>query len=93
MGLSRLSAACQSCKYINTCNHKIMEALAYLDDEAIPISNSVLKESEMVAVTTTAIGIHTPNNGIIHLDKESFIEEINKQLHQELYLPCFRSGI
>ncbi len=32
MGLSRLSERCQKCKYVDTCNHKRMEAFAYLKE-------------------------------------------------------------
>ena len=30
MGLSRLSKTCQACPYVETCDHKRMEALGYL---------------------------------------------------------------
>lgn len=30
MGLSRLSKKCQACPYVETCDHKRMEALGYL---------------------------------------------------------------
>lgn len=30
MGLSKLAAECQACPYVNTCDHKRMEALGYL---------------------------------------------------------------
>lgn len=30
MGLSKLAAKCQACPYVNTCNHKRMEAIGYL---------------------------------------------------------------
>lgn len=33
MGLSRLSEKCRKCKYVDTCNNKRMEALAYLGEE------------------------------------------------------------
>lgn len=30
MGLSRLAEACRKCPYVDTCDHKRMEALGYL---------------------------------------------------------------
>lgn len=32
MGVSRLSEKCRKCKHVDTCNHKRMEALAYLNE-------------------------------------------------------------
>ncbi len=38
MGLSRLSEKCQKCPLVDKCNHKQMEALAYLPDPQIAMS-------------------------------------------------------
>lgn len=38
MGLSRLSKTCQACPYVDTCDHKRMEALGYL---SLPEINTV----------------------------------------------------
>lgn len=34
MGLSRLSKQCRECRYVDTCEHKRMEAFAYVGEES-----------------------------------------------------------
>ena len=46
MGLSQLSTKCKKCRYVLTCDHKKMEALAYL-----PLPDQTIKN------TTPNIGI------------------------------------
>ena len=93
MGLSRLSSKCRSCKYVEICDRKEIEALAYIDDEQFshkisePIIQPILKESEILITQVSATGIHSPNNGSIRIDKKLIKDEINKALHKEFFMP------
>lgn len=40
MGLSKLSEACKKCPYVDTCNHKRMEAVGYLPTPKLNTLNS-----------------------------------------------------
>ena len=40
MGLSKLAAGCQSCPYVDTCDHKRMEALGFLPEPPLSMSAS-----------------------------------------------------
>lgn len=42
MGLSKLSARCQACPFVSTCDHKEMEALGYL-----PLPEMATQPSEL----------------------------------------------
>lgn len=44
MGLSRLAKACRKCPYVLTCDHKRMEALAYLPTPKIEALNKQTTE-------------------------------------------------
>lgn len=48
MGLSRLAKACQKCPYVDTCDHKEMEALGYLS----------MPKIETVNIQTTEIKVN-----------------------------------
>lgn len=91
-GLSRLSAKCQSCKYMESCNHKEMEALAYIDDEQFsqgfssPIVQTMLREPEIINTSVISTGILTQNPGSISIDKKLIEDEINKALHKDLFM-------
>lgn len=42
--LSRLSSKCRNCRYVKTCNHKQMEALAYLLPTINNLENSIVQQ-------------------------------------------------
>ena len=44
MGLSKLSEACKKCPYVDTCNHKRMEAVGYLPTPKLNTLNSQITE-------------------------------------------------
>lgn len=44
MGLSRLSKTCQACPYVETCDHKRMEALGYLPTPKLNALNNQIAE-------------------------------------------------
>ena len=82
MGLSRLSKKCRECKYVDTCNHKMMEALAYIN------------EASIIAGANTAAAIVQPHNyrnkkidfnTTITIDLEDIKREVEKSLYRNLY--------
>ena len=44
MGLSRLAEVCRKCPYVDTCDHKRMEALGYLPMPKIEAANTQVTE-------------------------------------------------
>lgn len=81
MGLSKLAAACRACKYVETCDHKRIEAHGHLpypplsEAASMPAASSaaqpVLRETVVIRV-----------NG--H-PQRVYKDEIEKQLTQGLY--------
>lgn len=47
MGLSQLAKVCQECLYVDTCNHKRMEALGYLPTPKIEALNDQIVEIKL----------------------------------------------
>lgn len=47
MGLSRLSKTCQTCLYVETCNHKRMETL---EDSPAPTPNLDILNSQTIEI-------------------------------------------
>ena len=81
MGLSKLAAGCQSCPYVDTCNHKRMEALDFLPKPPLSMSASqpaadsaaqpLLRETREIRVTGKPMTV--------------YVDEIEKQLTRRLY--------
>lgn len=81
MGLSKLAAGCQSCPYVDTCDHKRMEALGFLPEPPLsmstaqPAANSVvqplLRETMEIRVNGKPATV--------------YVDEIEKQLTRGLY--------
>lgn len=68
MELSRLSKQCRECRYVDTCDHKRMEALA-----GLPLG--ILNHDVKIAEPTINITINTSN-----LDIDKLVENIQKTL-------------
>ena len=49
--ISRLSEKCRKCPYVKTCNHKEMEALAYL----MPATDSTVSYTHLTLPTTERV--------------------------------------
>ena len=86
MGLSKLSERCIKCKYVKTCNHKRMEALAYLPEQTIapaiqPMLNGAFEE---ITVKHDYRNVKVNESITITID----VEEIKRKL-EESYYPNF----
>lgn len=58
MGLSRLSKTCQACPYVETCDHKRMEALGYLPT---PKLNALNNQTVEIKVSNIPLSKLTDN--------------------------------
>lgn len=79
MGLSRLSAKCQKCRYKDTCNNKEMEALAYMQLTAASMSAPVTIQPMARDVVTVNMG---PATGTMYRDELE--ERVKKSLYKHL---------
>ena len=81
MGLSILSAGCRACPYVDTCDHKRMEAVGFLPEPPLAMSASqpaaesaaqpLLRETREIRVNGVTMTI--------------YVDEIEKQLTRGLY--------
>ena len=81
MGLSKLAAGCQACPYVDTCDHKRMEALGFLPEPPLsmyasqPAADSaaqpLLREMREIRVNGKPVTV--------------YVDEIEKQLTRGLY--------
>lgn len=67
MGLSKLAAKCRACPYVDTCDHKEMEALGFL----------TLPEA---AVFPTMIGANVRLPGEVQVEVDTIIKEAERVL-------------
>lgn len=86
MGLSRLSDKCRSCPFVDECEHKRMEALAYLPEPLIapaaesvtqPLTQPILRETMTIYVDGKQLTVY----------KDDILKELNKSLYKHLQLP------
>ena len=95
MGLSQLSEKCRKCPFVDTCNHKRMEALAYLPEPQIAMNaaqsagidaaQSLLRET-IARYKTPPTDV--PSSETIHIAGKPVVvykDEIEKQLYNHLY--------
>lgn len=83
--LLRLSSKCRNCIYVKTCNHKQMEALAYLksavSDVSQPLVQPLLRKKDLID---------------IHLDKHTTVtidlEELKEQMKKDFYRSLMKNG-
>ena len=78
--LSRLSKTCQKCPYVDSCQNKRMEALAYYPESmvknaaeniAAPMNQPILRETMKINIDGTLV--------------EVYKDDIKKQLYEKLY--------
>ena len=80
MGLSRLSEKCRKCRFVDECEHKRMEALAYLPEPMIAEasqSNSVSAAAPLLR-ETMEIRVDGKNLTV-------YKDDIEKELYKSLY--------
>ena len=80
-GLSRLSKKCRVCPFVDTCNHKEMEALAYLPESQITmdIAKPGAADASLPLLRETMTIIRDGKKIVVYKD------EIEKALYSSLY--------
>ncbi|MDD3122657.1 MAG: hypothetical protein PHC62_03955 [Candidatus Izemoplasmatales bacterium] len=82
--LRKLSNECSKCQFKDTCDHKRMEAMCYLEPVAMPIVEPCI----MPAMRET-VDVYVPGVGKVTMYKD----ELEKQLHKGLCINTeFLSG-
>lgn len=90
MGLSKLSARCQACPFVDTCNNKEMEALGYLplpEPVAQPVETgyrnveNLWDNLKMLTGTDSASGGLVSMSGKIDIDVEGLVRMIAREIH------------
>lgn len=81
MGLSQLSEKCRKCSFVDKCDHKQMEALAYLPEPQVAMdvaqSTGISAAQPLLRETMT---IHILGKPVV-----VYKDEIEKQLYSQLY--------
>lgn len=81
MSLSRLSKKCRECRFVETCEHKQMEALGYLPELQIAESAGELaSQSLMQPLLRETIEIHVDGKPMV-----VYKDQIEKELYKHLY--------
>lgn len=81
MGLSKLAAGCQVCPYVDTCDHKRMEAIGFLPEPPLlaPASNPAAASAAQPVLRETMKIMVDGKPATVYKD------EIEKQLMRGLY--------
>ena len=90
MGLSKLAEKCKKCPKVDTCDHKKMEAVGFLQREIRMPSESGTNTNNGLKVTESGV-THTLSNGIVvgiigegATDYSTLVKLISKQFEQGL---------
>ena len=84
MGLSRTYSGCRKCPYVDTCDHKCMEALGYLPEQNIAAPATSPLAADMVqpmAVKHDYRDIKIAEGITVTID----IEELKKKMVDDFY--------
>lgn len=85
--LSRLSSKCKHCMYVNTCQHKEMEALAYL----MPATDTILQPViEPMIRKTDLRNIKLDENTTVTIDLEELKEQMEKDFYKKVGIGVVR---
>ncbi len=83
MGLSRLSAKCRACPLMEKCDHKRLEAEAYLEPSVAASAAYPLVEGlvESVMIKHDYRNVKVAENTVITIN----LEELKRQIEKEFY--------
>lgn len=82
--LSRLSKTCQKCPYVDSCQNKRMEALAYYPESmvadaagniAAPMTQPILRETMKINI----------DGGLVEVYKDDIEKKLYEHLYKDLY--------
>lgn len=89
--LSRLSKTCQKCPYVDSCQNKRMEALAYYPESivadaagniAAPIIQPILRETMKINI----------DGNIVEVYKDNIEKKLYEHLYKDLYCGLMNSS-
>lgn len=87
MGLSRLSKRCRECPFVDTCENKRMEALAYIEPSAAPLRNDLASQlTAPIMQPHKYRDIKIDVNTTVTID----LEEIKSKLSKAIYGNSFK---
>lgn len=83
MRLTRLSAKCRACPFVEKCDHKRLEAEAYLEPSVAASAAYPLVEGlvEPVMIEHDYRSVKVAENTVITID----LEELKRQMEKEFY--------
>lgn len=88
MELLKLSKKCRECKYVDTCEHKRMEAIAYIGEESFNVKELASSFANTGSLASgSAIQPHDYRNIKISTDTTVTIdlEEVKKKIAEAMY--------
>ena len=89
--LSRLSKTCQKCPYVDSCQNKMMEALAYYPESmvadaaeniAAPIIQPILRETMKINI----------DGDLVEVYKDNIENQLYEKLYKNLYYGLMNSA-
>lgn len=89
--LSRLSKTCQKCPYVDSCQNKRMEALAYYPESmvanaagniAAPMTKPILRETMKIKI----------DGDLVEVYKEDIENQLYEKLYKDLYCGSMNSA-
>lgn len=85
MGLSYLAKECKNCPFVEKCDHKQMEALAYLPDPMV--ADAVMPASSELTQPILRETVNIIVNGeVVKIYKDDLEKELYKSLYSHLGL-------
>ena len=88
--LSRLSKTCQKCPYVNSCQNKRMEALAYYPEsiDATASENITSPMTQPILRETTKINI---DGTFVEVYKDDIVKQLYEKLYKDLHCGLMNS--
>lgn len=80
MALTKLAAKCSSCPFLNTCDHKQMEALGYLPEPLVAESGAQASAEMAQPILRETVNIIIDGKVV-----KVYKDEIEKELYKSLY--------
>lgn len=88
MGLSRISKRCRECRYVKTCQHKRMEAIAVMAQASMPATTSVAMP---IMAKHDCREVKIAENTVVTIDLEELKENMRKSFYKNNF-DIFRSA-
>ena len=87
MGLSKLSKTCSKCIFVDTCDHKQMEAYGYLNPQMLLSASTTVIENGL-----SPAGRETKEIFVAGVKRTVYVDDIQKELYKALYHGFLQNG-